>query len=64
MESRLFEDKSSAGFKSAGNTKYEISRRTYNQMNAMEQQGTCPQLLFLFGSFCGMMTYHDANTTH
>jgi hypothetical protein len=47
MESRLFEDKSSAGFKSAGKTRYEISKRTDNQMEAVKQRGTCPQILFL-----------------
>jgi hypothetical protein len=34
MESRLFEDKSSAGFKPAKHTKYEISRKD-NQMNVV-----------------------------
>jgi hypothetical protein len=34
MESRLFEDKSSAGFKPARHTKYEISR-TNNEINAV-----------------------------
>jgi len=61
MESRLFEDKSSAGFKSAGNRRYEISKRTDNQMEAVKQRGTCPQILFLFVSSCGMMTKQNGN---